>query len=84
MVLHNLASQIGTNYIPSEEDIAHIKNSILPAPTTKLAELEVEISRVQELYSRLTEQRQELLNEIDGYHNLISPARPSSERRTWP
>jgi len=71
----DLTSQIGTNYIPSEEELDHIKNSILPKPISKLADLEREIDRIQETYSSLMEQRQALLAEIEGYHNLISPAR---------
>jgi hypothetical protein len=75
MAFSNLTSHIGTNYIPSEEELDHIKNSILPEPTAKLADLEVEINRVQEIYSSLMGKRQVLLAEIEGYHNLISPAR---------
>ena len=75
MAFSNLTWQIGTNYIPSEEELDHIKNSILPEPTAKLAVLEIEITRIQEIYSKLMEQRQALLTEIEGYHNLISPAR---------
>ncbi|KIM43913.1 hypothetical protein M413DRAFT_371174 [Hebeloma cylindrosporum] len=75
MAFRNLTSQIGTNYIPSEEELDHIKNSLLPAPTEKLASLEIEINRVHKLYSSLLEQRQALLDEIEGYRSLISPAR---------
>jgi hypothetical protein len=75
MAFSNLISQIGTNYIPGEEELDHIKNSVLPEPTAKLTDLEIEINRVEEIYSSLTEQRQVLLAEIEGYHNLISPAR---------
>ena len=71
----NLPLQIGTNYIPSDEELDHIKNSILPVPTAKLADIDVEINRIQEIYSNLMEQRQALLAEIEGYQNLISPAR---------
>ena len=67
MAFSNLTSQIGTNYIPSEEELDHIRNSILPKPTAKLADLEIEITRIQEIYSSLTEQRQVLLTEIEGY-----------------
>ena len=51
MAFSDLTSQIGTNYIPSEEELDHIKNSILPEPTAKLADLETEINHVQEIYS---------------------------------
>ena len=71
----NLSLRIGTNYIPSDEELDHIKNSILPVPTAKLADLDLEINRIKEIYSNLMEQRQVLLTEIEGYHNLISPAR---------
>ena len=71
----NLPLQLGTNFIPSDEELDHIKNSILPVPTAKLADLDVEINRIKEIYSNLMEQRQVLLAEIEGYHNLISPAR---------
>ncbi|KIM43897.1 hypothetical protein M413DRAFT_370929 [Hebeloma cylindrosporum] len=75
MAFLNLTSQIGTNYIPSEEELDHIKNSLLPVPTDKLASLEIEINRAYEIYSSLLEQRQALLDEIQGYRGLISPAR---------
>ena len=76
MTIPNLAPQIGTNYIPSDsEELDHIKNSILPVPTAKLANLDLETERIQEIYSNLMEQRQALLAEIEGYHNLILPAR---------
>src|SRR6266567_1824349 len=75
MALPDLALKIETNYVPTEEEVAHIKDFILPAPTAKLAELDIEIARVQELYSSLREQRQDLLTEIEGYQSLISPAR---------
>ncbi|KIM35524.1 hypothetical protein M413DRAFT_348408 [Hebeloma cylindrosporum] len=71
----NLPSQIGTNYIPSDEEVHHIKNSILPVPTAKLADLDIEINRIQEVLSNLMEQRQSLSTEIEGYRSLISPAR---------
>ncbi|KIM43886.1 hypothetical protein M413DRAFT_25406 [Hebeloma cylindrosporum] len=75
MAFRDLTSQIGTNYIPSEEELGYIKDSILPAPTEKLASLEIEIYRIHEIYSSLLEQRQALLDEIEGYRSLISPAR---------
>ena len=71
----DLTSQIGTNYIPTEEELDDIKNSILPKPISKLADLEREIDRIQETYLSLMNQRQALLAEIEGYHSLISPAR---------
>ena len=71
----DLTSQIATNYIPSEEELDHIKNFVLPNPISKLAHLEREIDRIKETYSSLAEQRQVLLAEIEGYQSLISPAR---------
>ena len=54
----------------SEEELDHIKNSILPEPTAKLADLEIEITRIQEIYSSLTEQRQVLFNTNRGISEL--------------
>ena len=71
----DLTSQIATNYIPSEAELDHIKNFILPKPIANLGDLEREINRIQETYSSLMEQRQVLLAEIEGYRSLISPAR---------
>ena len=74
MTFQNLTLKIGTNYIPGEEELDHIKNCILPVPTEKLASLEIEIHHVENIYSNLTGQCQVLLTEIKGYHSLISLA----------
>ena len=77
MAFSNLTSQIGTNYIPNEEELDHIKISqaILPEPTARLANLEIEITHIEKIYTSLVEQCEALLTEIEGYHNLISPVR---------
>jgi len=68
----NLPLQLGTNFIPSDEELDHIKNSILPVPTAKLADLDLEINRFQDLL--------ESYGTTPGsfgrnHNNLISPAR---------
>jgi len=75
MISSYLPSQIGTNYIPNEEEILYIKTSLLPGPASKLKAVEVELNRITALYNDLSTQRQDLCAEIDGYRALISPAR---------
>ena len=66
MAFSSLTSQIGTNYIPNEEELDHIKTSILPEPTARLADLDIEIARIEDIHTNLVEQREALLTEIEG------------------
>ena len=51
MPIPNLALQIETNCISSDEELDHIKNSIPPVPTVQLANFHPEINRVRDIYS---------------------------------
>jgi hypothetical protein len=63
-----LYSQLRTNYIPTEEEVLHIK-------TSKLEAVERELERIEALFIDLSIQRKNLRAEIDRYRTLISPAR---------
>ena len=51
MPIPNLALQIETNCIPSDEELDHIKNSIFLVPTVQLANFDLVINRMRDIYS---------------------------------
>jgi len=73
MDLSYLSSQLGTNYIPTEEEVLHVK-------TSKLEAVERELKEFEALFIG-----KNLCTEIDGYRALISPARrpPPGKSHTY-
>ncbi|KIM36437.1 hypothetical protein M413DRAFT_78173, partial [Hebeloma cylindrosporum] len=75
MVSSHLSSQLGTNYVPTEAEVLHIKAFIIPEPSARLEAVEKELEHIEALFTDLSAQRKNLRAEINGYRALISPAR---------
>ncbi|KAF8955981.1 hypothetical protein BDZ97DRAFT_1853913 [Flammula alnicola] len=74
MIYSSLSSRVGTNYVPTDEEIAQI-GELLSGPALKLANLKAAMERNKAEYRELFSQHEELTREIEEYRALISPVR---------
>ncbi|KAF8200068.1 hypothetical protein K438DRAFT_1823155 [Mycena galopus ATCC 62051] len=68
------ASQLGTNYCPTDAEVGRIKG-LLVEPCLKLKCLDVEIAAMQKALDKLAEERDALGAYVDAHRILISPLR---------
>ncbi len=74
MVRDEFEHLLGTNYIPTEEDVVSIKQHI-SEPLAQLAKLDEEIAIADTSVQGLRQARSDLLDRIEGHRRLISPVR---------
>lgn len=74
MIRDKFEDLLGTNYIPTEEDVASIKQRI-SEPLARLVKLDEEIAVADARVQSLRQARADLLDGIEGYRRLISPVR---------
>ncbi|KAF8972360.1 hypothetical protein BDZ97DRAFT_1913565 [Flammula alnicola] len=74
MIHSSLSSRVGTNYVPTDEEIAQI-GELLSGPALTLANLKAAMERNKAEYKELFSQHEELTREIAEYRALISPVR---------
>ncbi|KAF7368653.1 hypothetical protein MVEN_00189500 [Mycena venus] len=68
------ASQLGSGYCPSNEEILQIKE-LLIEPTLRMKELDDEIAALQKAIDKLRGERDGLCTYVDAHKALISPVR---------
>ncbi|KAJ7441751.1 hypothetical protein FB451DRAFT_1298533, partial [Mycena latifolia] len=67
-------SKLGTNYCPQDEEIAQIQ-TLLVEPTLRLKRLDDEITVLQKVLDKLTEERTGISAYVEAHTALISPVR---------
>ncbi|KAF7367731.1 hypothetical protein MSAN_00837000 [Mycena sanguinolenta] len=68
------ADKLGTNYVPSDEEIAHLRD-FLVGPTEQLAKIQAQIDEMELVVGQLKAKRESLQTDIDAHKALISPMR---------
>ncbi|KAE9401409.1 hypothetical protein BT96DRAFT_817979, partial [Gymnopus androsaceus JB14] len=68
------ASIIQTNYVPSTEELVHLE-ALLTEPQLQLAQLELEVARVQNLLDTLLLKRAHVKTYVEAHRMLMSPMR---------
>ncbi|KAF8128308.1 hypothetical protein K438DRAFT_916302 [Mycena galopus ATCC 62051] len=68
------ASQLGTNYCPTDTELGQIK-CLLVEPCLELKRLDAEIAVVRKALDKLTEDRDTLGAYVDAHRTLMSPVR---------
>ncbi|KAF8954862.1 hypothetical protein BDZ97DRAFT_1675657 [Flammula alnicola] len=69
------SSRIGTNYSPTDKELVQIRN-LLAEPAVKLATLQKDMDRIQDIYKDLARQHEALSHDIEGHQALLtSPIR---------
>lgn len=68
------ASVIGTNYIPSKDEIGELR-TFLVEPQIRLSQLESEIARLQDLLESVFLERDSVKEYVDAHRALMSPIR---------
>ncbi|KAJ7741307.1 hypothetical protein B0H16DRAFT_1565282 [Mycena metata] len=69
-----LASHLGTNYCPTDEELPEIK-ALLIQPALRLKRVDDEIAVLQKAIDKLADERESLTTYLDGYNALLSPVR---------
>ncbi|KAF9009948.1 hypothetical protein BDQ17DRAFT_989715 [Cyathus striatus] len=69
-----LKQHLGTNYVPSTEDLAAIKN-FLEASDKEMYDIDVEMDQLQQRLKLLQEKRSKVNDVVERYDALTSPAR---------
>lgn len=73
--LHSpFATRLGTNYIPSDSDVVHIRD-LLTEPRAHVEEVDKEIKRITQRLERLQRERQAYQKYIDDHEAVLSPIR---------
>ncbi|KAJ6594646.1 hypothetical protein B0H19DRAFT_908650, partial [Mycena capillaripes] len=68
------ATQLGTNYCPTDKEVLEIENLIVE-PTLRLKCLDDEIANLQKAIDKLAEERESLGAYVEAHRALISPVR---------
>ncbi|KAJ3546481.1 hypothetical protein NMY22_g2031 [Coprinellus aureogranulatus] len=73
--LHSpFANRLGTNYIPSDSDVVHIRD-LLTEPRAHVEDVDKEINRITQRLERLQRERQVYQKYIDDHEAVLSPIR---------
>ncbi|KAF6764254.1 hypothetical protein DFP72DRAFT_840353 [Ephemerocybe angulata] len=74
-VLHSpFANRLGTNYVPSDNDVIHIRH-LLSRPQSRVEAVDKEIRRITETLEYLQRERTTYQNYIDQHQAILSPIR---------
>ncbi|KAF7367734.1 hypothetical protein MSAN_00837300 [Mycena sanguinolenta] len=68
------ADKLGTNYVPSDEEIAHLR-AFLVGPTEQLAKIQAQIDEMELVVDQLKAKRESVQTVIGAHKALISPMR---------
>mgnify|MGYP001212031258 CR=1 FL=1 len=68
------ARQLGTNYVPSDQDVAHIRH-LIAKPQAHVDNVDKEIARLTEMLAALQRERQSYQSYINQHRAILSPIR---------